>query len=132
MTSALPTSADLTRALPDRFDSTRFLRLIDIAGPSLARTLLAQLVEDLGTCQRHLTAARDRADWPGMRQASHDLISLAGSCGAETLHDLARAVNAAAHAQSLAPIIAQAAQIDDELAALIAVIRSAEQGKRQW
>jgi two-component system aerobic respiration control sensor histidine kinase ArcB len=128
----MPTSVVKPRALPDRFDAARFLRLIDIAGPSLAPTLLAQLVEDLGTCQRHLTAALRRSDWDRMRQASHDLIALAGSCGAETLHDLARAVNANVHAQDLAPISAQLAHAETELAALIAVIRAAERGQRQW
>jgi two-component system aerobic respiration control sensor histidine kinase ArcB len=128
----MPTSVVKPRALPDRFDTARFLRLIDIAGPSLAPTLLAQLVEDLDTCQRHLTAALRRSDWDRMRQASHDLIALAGSCGAETLHDLARAVNANAHAQNLAPISAQLAHAETELAALIAVIRAAERGQRQW
>ena len=128
----MPTSVAKPRALPDRFDAARFLRLIDIAGPSLAPTLLAQLVEDLGTCQRHLAAALRRSDWDRMRQASHDLIALAGSCGAETLHDLARTVTANAHLQNLAPIITQHAVIDSELAALIAVIRAAERGQRQW
>lgn len=129
----MPDSAGFKpHALPDRFDAARFQRLIDIAGPSLAPTLLAQLVEDLANSHRKLVASLDRKDWHGARQASHDLIALAGSCGAETLHDVARAVNASAHAQSLAPITAQRALIDAELAALIAVIRTAEQGQRQW
>ena len=127
----MPNSAVLI-PLPDRFDSARFLRLIDIAGPSLAPTLLDQLVEDLDTCHRHLVAAIARSDWSGMRQASHDLISLAGSAGADTLHDLARSVNASAHDQTLPPIIAQRARIGAELSALIGVIRSARAGQRRW
>jgi HPt (histidine-containing phosphotransfer) domain-containing protein len=127
----MPGSAMLI-PLPDRFDAARFLRLIDIAGPSLAPTLLDQLVEDLDTSHRLFGAALDRGDWDGLRQASHDLISLSGSAGADTLHDLARSVNASARDQSLAPITAQRARIDAELAALIGVIRSARAGQRRW
>jgi HPt (histidine-containing phosphotransfer) domain-containing protein len=128
----MPDSAAKPRTLPDRFDSARFLRLIDIAGPSLAPTLLSQLVEDLGTCRRRLAAALDRGDWDGMRHASHDLIALSGSCGAEGLHDLARKVNASVHDKRLQPVTAQRPQIEYELAALVAVIRAAEKGQRQW
>ena len=89
----MPGSAMLI-PLPDQFDAARFLRLIDIAGPSLAPTLLDQLVEDLDTSHRLFGAALDRGDWDGLRQASHDLISLSGSAGADTLHDLARSSSA--------------------------------------
>jgi two-component system, OmpR family, aerobic respiration control sensor histidine kinase ArcB len=128
----MPTSTAHPPALPDKFDLARFLRLIDLAGPSLAPVLLPQLVEDLNTCHRRLIAALPGSDWDGLRQASHDLIALAGSCGAETLHDLARTVNTSAHDRKLVPITAQLPRIEAELAALVSVIRDAQTGRRQW
>jgi two-component system, OmpR family, aerobic respiration control sensor histidine kinase ArcB len=117
--NALPDSA-----LPDRFDANRFQRLIELAGPAMAATLMHQLDEDLATARRRLSTALEANDFGGIRQASHDLIALAGSCGAETLHDLARAVNDGAHHRTLAPILAVQPAVDGELEKLLAVIRA--------
>lgn len=120
-----PEKARPDSALPDRFDAVRFRRLIELAGPALAATLMQQLDEDLGTAYRRLLVALEVNDFGGIRQASHDLIALAGSCGAETLHDLARLVNDCAHRRTLSPILAAQADIESELEKLLSLIRRA-------
>ncbi len=110
--------------LPGRFDDSRFRRLIELAGPSMAAALLRQLDEDLGTCRRRFAAALTTSDFGGLRFSSHDLIALAGSCGAETLHDLAKSVNACAHSRLLSPILTMHDEIEAELDALLSVIRT--------
>ena len=71
--------------LPLRFDPDRLRRLLDLVGPTEARTFLTQLDRDLSDCARSLAAATDRQDWPALREASHVLVSLAGSAGALAL-----------------------------------------------
>jgi HPt (histidine-containing phosphotransfer) domain-containing protein len=119
--------------LPHRFDRDRFLRLIELVGPEMAPTLLAQLVADLGDCNRRLTAGSETADWALLRETSHDLIALGGSCGAMELQDLAQQLNSAAHEQDhgglerLAPVVAS------QITALLALIRATpETGPVPW
>ena len=119
-------------ALPGRFDAARMQQLVRLTGPALAPTLLAQLVVDIDACHRQLEAALAQGDWDGLRRASHDLISLAGSCGAETLHDLARQANAAAHARDSAALAADRARIAAEAVALTDLIRALQGGQTPW
>ena len=90
---------------------------------------MLQLDEDLGTCRRRFEAALESSDFAGIRQASHDLIALAGSCGAEALHDLAKTVNDHAHRSTFSPILALQGEIDSQLEALLSVVRTALVGR---
>jgi hypothetical protein len=109
---------------PDRFDPKPLQRLLDLIGPAQSPGFLDQFDRDLTDCARALTLAVPGADWPALRDASHLLISLAGSAGAGTLHDQARALNRAAHDQDGAPLAALLPALDRELQALIAVVRA--------
>ena len=120
----------LTRQLPSQFDAERFRRLLELAGPALAPTLLNQLAEDLGSCQRKIDAGTDTLDWTLLRQASHDLIALAGSCGAEALHAMARRLNDLAHLQETTSVAVLHHRLDAELHLLLALIKaSADDGE---
>lgn len=114
-------SATRTRP-PGGFDPARLRRLLDLTGPEIAPTLLAQFVADLTACRDAVGAALATPDWALLRRASHDLIALAGSCGAGALHDMASAANDLAHAQNLPALVALRAALDEELAATIAML----------
>lgn len=110
--------------LPGRFDRARFLRLIELVGPDVAPTLLAQLVADLDRCDRRLTEASRARDWARLRETSHDLVALGGSCGALALHDLAQELNSAAHDQDQAALAGLTAGIAAEVSALRDLVRA--------
>jgi len=110
--------------LPLRFDPDRLRRLLDLVGPTEARTFLAQLDRDLTDCARSIAVATDRRDWTALREASHVLVSLAGSAGALALQSLAEAMNTAAHAQN-APVLADLyGQMAPDLSRLIELVRA--------
>ena len=74
-----------------------FARLLEIAGPEMANELIAQFQNDLTEVQTRLTAALPVEDWTNVRGASHVLIALAGTAGAQELEATARALNLAAN-----------------------------------
>ncbi|MEH6773869.1 MAG: hypothetical protein V7668_08100 [Cereibacter changlensis] len=84
-------------------DETRFLRLLEIAGPGDSVEIVARLHLDLKTVRSGLFAALDRRepDWTALRAQTHVLIALAGVVGADALQHLAEAMNAAAHRRDL-------------------------------
>ena len=110
--------------LPLRFDPGRLRRLIDLVGPTEAAPFLAQLDRDLTHCAQELAAASDRQDWTALGEASHVLVSLAGSSGALALQSLAEAVNAAAHARNAPALADLYARLAPDLTRLIAVVRA--------
>ena len=110
--------------LPARFDRDRFRRLIDLVGPEMAPTLLAQLAADLGTCNSRFSQGTAADDWSLLRETSHDLAALGGSCGALALHDLAQELNAAAHDQDAATITRLAPDLIAELSALLRLVKA--------
>jgi HPt (histidine-containing phosphotransfer) domain-containing protein len=110
--------------LPLRFDPGRLRRLLDLVGPTEARTFLTQLDRDLSDCSRQIAVATEQQDWTALREASHVLISLAGSVGALALQSLAEALNAAAHARNAAALPNLYNQIAPDLTRLIAVVRA--------
>lgn len=119
--------------LPDRFDRDRLLRLIQLVGPEMAPILLAQLVTDLGDCDRRLAEGSRTTDWGLLRETSHDLVALGGSCGALALQDLAQALNAAAHDEDLSAMALLAPDVTTQIAALLAVIRATPaKGQVPW
>lgn len=107
------------------FDPARFQRLLELAGPSMAGPLLTHLADDLGNCRTATRAGAERLDWDALREASHVLISLAGSVGALSLQALAEALNDAAHRQD--GTTAQGTLLPSllaELDALISLVRA--------
>ncbi len=113
-----------TPPLPGRFDRARFLRLIELVGPEISPTLLAQLVADLDSCDSRLTDAARRTDWALLRETTHDLMALGGSCGALALQDLAQEMNSAAHDQDPAALAGLSPGLAIELSALRDLVRA--------
>ena len=119
--------------LPGGFDRDRFRRLIDLVGPGMVPVLLTQLAADLADCDTRLTRGAATGDWVLLRETSHDLVALAGSCGALALQDLAQDLNAAAHARDPAATRRLVPAIAAELAALLALIRATPpEGPLPW
>lgn len=71
--------------------------LLKLAGPNAARELLAQLGSDLAMVEDALSDALTTQDTTVIRHQTHVLIALAGSVGAESLLQLAKALNQMAH-----------------------------------
>jgi hypothetical protein len=111
--------------LPDGFDPGRLQRLLDLVGPDQAPILLAQLRLDLAGCADSIARAVPGPDWETLREASHVLISLAGSAGAMRLHENAQALNAAAHAAHPAALVGLLPQLRADLDTLIALVEAA-------
>ena len=109
-------------ARPDRFDPQPLQRLIDLVGPAQAAGFLDQLTRDLTACAETIRTGAPLRDWQALRDGSHELISLAGSVGAVALHDLARALNAAAQDRNPAALDGLLPVLDPDLAALIALV----------
>jgi hypothetical protein len=110
--------------LPLQFDPDRLRRLLDLVGPTEAQAFLSQLDHDLSDCARRIEAASDRQDWTALREASHVLVSLAGSAGALSLQTMAEALNAAAHARNTAALTALHRQLAPDLSCLITLVRA--------
>lgn len=106
------------------FDPGRFQRLLDLAGPAMASTLLAHLADDLARCRTlALTGSREQ-DWDALRESSHILISLAGSVGALSLQAMAETLNTAAHGHEATATSALVPALVGELDALIALVQA--------
>lgn len=75
-----PDPALATGIDPDVLD--RVLVLVD---PSDAQTLLERLQLDLMQCRDGLTGGVIGWDWPRLRLAAHNLVSLSGTAGADPL-----------------------------------------------
>lgn len=118
--------------LPGRFQPDRLRRLTELTGPTVAPVLFAQFVTDLEACASQLQTGIPADDWPLLRRASHDLVALAGSCGAMALHDLAQRLNAAAQAQDKAAVAALHPMLAQDLAATLALLRKAAAGIMPW
>ena len=109
---------------PTRFDPDRLRRLLDLVGPTEAGSFLAQLDQDLSGCARSIAKAADRQDWTSLREASHVLISLAGSAGALALQAMAEDLNAAANGRNLTAVADLTTALAPDLDRLIAVVRA--------
>jgi hypothetical protein len=110
--------------LPLRFDPDRLRRLVDLVGPMEARAFLTQLDRDLSDCARQIAAATVRQDWTVLREASHVLMSLAGSTGALALQSQAEALNAAAHDRDAVTLTGLYGQLAPDLTRLIDLVRA--------
>lgn len=125
-----PRPAPDPTAPPVGFDAARLGRLLDLVGPDQAPALLTQLRIDLAACGEQISAARPGPDWNALRDASHVLISLAGSVGATGLHGMAQDLNATAHARDAAALARLLPALSTDLAALIALIADMPAGGR--
>ncbi len=106
------------------FDPTRFQRLLDLAGPAMAGTLLVHLAADLARCRGLALSAATDENWDTLREGSHILISLAGSAGALSLQAMAEVLNTAAHARDHAAARSVIPDLVAETDALIALVRA--------
>ncbi|GAB1362208.1 hypothetical protein MASR1M32_14440 [Rhodobacter sp.] len=107
--------------LNPRMDVGRFDHLLKLAGPTGGNVLLAQLEHDLGRNAAALAEAVAADDRAAVRAATHVLISVAGSVGADGLSADARVLNEVAHGTEPLPA-ALAATIADGIAALRALV----------
>lgn len=87
----------------DDFDATRLDRLLALAGPRDAAELLSRIEGDLSDTATRIADALPRADSEALRAASHVLVAVAGSVGAQGLEAAARRFNTAAHAEGADP-----------------------------
>jgi hypothetical protein len=110
--------------LPERYDPDRLPRLLDLVGPTEAQAFLTQLDRDLSACASQLATATVRQDWSALREASHVLMSLAGSTGALALQSLAGALNISAHDRDATALASLYATLAPDLDRLIQVVRA--------
>ncbi|MFC3181043.1 response regulator [Cypionkella sinensis] len=82
---------------PAQIEPAQFQDLLDMAGPKMAAELLDHLQKDLRAAERGLLAAAQGPDWLEVRRQTHVMIALAGTAGANLLHQLAQSMNALAH-----------------------------------
>ncbi len=80
-----------------QIDTAQFDRLLVMAGPVLAASLIAQLQTDLSTAQHKLQGAAQPLDWMQIQAQSHVVMGLAATMGAENLRQLAKGLNDMAH-----------------------------------
>jgi hypothetical protein len=113
-------------------DLDRFQRLLDLIGKDRTDAFLQQLAVDLtGAADMVDRGARPDVappDWQALRDASHVLISLAGSVGAGALLDLSRQLNVAGHAQDAADLPRLRRGMMQEVSAIVAMIAGLRDG----
>jgi CheY-like chemotaxis protein len=109
---------------PSPIDPAPLRRLRHIAGKEAAQELFARLEEDLIAAQTGLQTAVRSGDLQGIRAHSHVIIALAGTAGANHLHEEAVTLNGLAHANAPAERLgALALALDDGLAQLVTTVR---------
>jgi HPt (histidine-containing phosphotransfer) domain-containing protein len=115
------TAPPLPRKLQS-YDPTRFHRLLELAGPTNSRELIAQLSEDLSHARNTVEQAARACHWSALREASHILISLTGSVGALSLQDMSERLNAATHSEDRSLLTTLVPGMLAELDILLAII----------
>ena len=106
------------------FDEGRFNALLELAGPSTARTLATRLDEDLTLISRSLTQPAVLADRQLLRAQSHMLLGIAGTIGANRLYQLTAHLNSLPQAHDSGLIADLLGEIHALLDRLILRIRS--------
>lgn len=114
-----------TGVLPRLSDAAVVAQLMALAGPSSERALLDQIVADLADVRSRMTTALATGDGTALRRASHVLVSLAGTVGADTTCAMARKLAGAtpapsndALAQLAEALLADIDRLSGEIAAL--------------
>ncbi|MDZ4094802.1 MAG: hypothetical protein U1D35_07820 [Paracoccaceae bacterium] len=103
-------------------DESHIRRLISLVGPDQALELLHRLNADLLRVQAGLTRGFVGPDWPALRTHSHVLAALAGTVGAQPLHDMSMALNQRAHNRDLPGLPDLQDAMMPQLAGLIAFV----------
>ena len=111
-------------------ETGEFTRLLEIAGPEMARELLARYHEDLTSVQNKLVAALPELDWQSLRAASHVLIALAGTAGMVALEHNARAFNLAANDNNRSEVLSQKDAMLDGLTDLLTYVQQIAQERQ--
>jgi len=127
-----PVAPHAAPANQDDIDETRFLRLLEIAGPRGATELLLRLHNDLSSVCGKLASSIATLDHNELRGQTHVLISLAGAVGADRLQRQAEALNSAAHQHEDEAIRTIGKAADRQLRSLIdriAAERAARKGE---
>lgn len=93
-------------------------------GAEMMAELLEKVVDDLTTARADLAGALSPLDRGPIRSASHILISVAGAVGAMRLHNRARALNLAAHADAAGDIAPEVQLCLDEIDAAVGFARN--------
>lgn len=109
----------------DEFDEGRFAALLDLAGPVTARRLVLRLDEDLTRISQALVLAAAKADSPAMQGQCHKLIGIAGTVGANRLHEVSVRLHRLTEGQDLGPVAELAEEVQAVLGRLIQRIRLA-------
>lgn len=110
-------------------DLAALRRLRQIAGPAAAAELFQRLTEDLADARSGLAQAAARADTAALRAHSHVIIALAGTAGAQWLHERAITLNARTHDDSpVAALQAMAAELDRGIDQLLQAVRQEASG----
>lgn len=117
----MPGLADVT----EEFDELRFMELLSLAGPAMARELAMRLDEDLTLVAQALILAERSADRQQLRSQSHILLAIAGTVGANQLCQMSGRLNGVVRAPEGGPFADLLAEIRVLLDRLIARIRLA-------
>jgi HPt (histidine-containing phosphotransfer) domain-containing protein len=103
-----------------QMDLAAFARLLDMAGPEAAAELTERFRDDLHSTAIALKDAIAAMSWDNLRGATHILIALAGTAGADDLHRRALALNAQAKKKDAEAVHLQAPALLAQLQVLLA------------
>jgi HPt (histidine-containing phosphotransfer) domain-containing protein len=103
-----------------QMDLAAFARLLDMAGPEAAAELTERFRDDLHSTATALKGAIAAMSWDNLRGATHILIALAGTAGADDLHRRAQALNALAKKKDAEAVKRQAPALLAQLQVLLA------------
>jgi hypothetical protein len=109
-------------------DGAALRDILALAGPEMAIRILHQMRVDLEAVATALKPAVADTDWVVIRAQTHVLIALAGTIGANRLHQLAIGLNIAAHDQDKAQLGALAGPLLADLANLQSLLGGTASG----
>lgn len=108
-------------------DQSGFQRLLALAGPADQHELIRRLTTDLQSVEHGLASGFAGPDWAELRAQSHVLKALAGTLGAQALHNAAERLNRQARRrdpQGLELLQQEMLPLFDTLIACIAQMRA--------
>lgn len=109
-------------------DGAALRDILALAGPEMAIRILHQMRVDLEAVATALKPAVADTDWVVIRAQTHVLIALAGTIGANRLHQLAIGLNIAAHDQDKTELGTLAAPLLADLANLQSLLGGTASG----
>ncbi|MFN4170350.1 MAG: hypothetical protein ACK4GW_01225 [Pseudorhodobacter sp.] len=100
-----PVRAQETRRGDDQdIDPAVLDQILALVGPDDAKALIDRLGMDLIQCRDGLRNGLEALDWPSMRIAAHNLVSLSGTAGADPLRRMAIGLVASCELQDTAAV----------------------------